>query len=39
VPTAAAVANALCEFDGLRRTTLPLREMKALGKKPKAVPQ
>ncbi|MBL0312227.1 MAG: molybdopterin-dependent oxidoreductase [Holophagaceae bacterium] len=36
VPTAAAVANALCQFDGLRRTTLPLREPKALGKKPKA---
>ncbi|MBL0211116.1 MAG: molybdopterin-dependent oxidoreductase [Holophagaceae bacterium] len=36
VPTAAAVANALCVFDGLRRTTLPMREMKALGKKPKA---
>ena len=37
VPTAAAVANALCAFDGLRRTTLPMRELKALGKKPKAV--
>ena len=37
VPTAAAVANALCQFDGLRRTTLPLREMKALGKKNKGV--
>ncbi len=36
VPTAAAVANALCAFDGLRRTTLPMREMRALGKKPKA---
>jgi len=38
VPTAAAVGNALCQFDGLRRTTLPLREMKALGKKPKVAP-
>ncbi len=35
VPTAAAVANALCQFDGVRRTTLPLREPKALGKQPK----
>jgi len=35
VPTAAAVANALCAFDGIRRTTLPLKEPKALGKKPK----
>jgi len=33
VPTAAAVANALCQLDGHRRTTLPLREPKALGKK------
>ncbi len=37
VPTAAAVANALCAFDGLRRTTLPMRAMKALGKKPKVI--
>ena len=37
VPTAAAVANALCQFDGVRRTTLPLREPKALGKKSKGV--
>ena len=36
VPTAAAVANALCQFDGIRRTTLPLKEMKLLGKKNKA---
>ena len=36
VPTAAAVANALCQLDGLRRTTLPLKEMQLLGKKPKA---
>jgi len=35
VPTAAAVANALCQFDGVRRTTLPLREPKALGKQQK----
>lgn len=32
VPTAAAVANALCALDGIRRTTLPLKEPKALGK-------
>ncbi|MCX6269823.1 MAG: selenium-dependent xanthine dehydrogenase [Bacteroidetes bacterium] len=25
VPTAAAVANALCQFDGLRRTSLPMK--------------
>jgi xanthine dehydrogenase molybdenum-binding subunit len=36
VPTAPAVANALCHFDGIRRTTLPLREMKLLGKKNKS---
>lgn len=35
VPTAAAVANALRQLDGVRRTNLPLREPKALGKKPK----
>ncbi len=35
VPTAPAVANALCHFDGIRRTTLPLREMQLLGKKNK----
>ena len=35
VPTAGAVANALCQFDGIRRTTLPLKEMKLLGKKNK----
>jgi xanthine dehydrogenase molybdenum-binding subunit len=28
VPTAAAVANALCAFDGIRRTKLPLRRKK-----------
>ena len=33
VPTAAAVANALCRFDGVRRTRLPMKEPKALGKK------
>jgi len=33
VPTAAAVANALCQFDGVRRRSLPMREPKALGKK------
>ncbi len=33
VPTAAAVANALCQLDGIRRTRLPLKEPKALGKK------
>ena len=36
VPTAGAVANALCQLDGIRRTTLPLKEMKLLGKKNKA---
>ncbi|MCK7538360.1 MAG: hypothetical protein MZV63_49120 [Marinilabiliales bacterium] len=25
VPTAAAIANALCAYDGIRRTKLPLR--------------
>ena len=35
VPTAPAVANALCHFDGIRRTTLPLKEMLLLGKKNK----
>jgi xanthine dehydrogenase molybdenum-binding subunit len=35
VPTAPAVANALCHFDGIRRTALPLKEMKLLGKKAK----
>ena len=38
VPTAAAVANALCHLDGVRRTRLPLKEPKALGRKPKAAP-
>jgi xanthine dehydrogenase molybdenum-binding subunit len=33
VPTAPAVANALCQLDGIRRTKLPLREPKTLGKK------
>lgn len=33
VPTAAAVANALCAFDGKRRTRLPLREPKLIGRK------
>jgi len=36
VPTAAAVANALCQLDGERRTTLPLKEMKAFGKRPRS---
>ena len=36
VPTASAVANALWRFDGIRRTSLPLKEMKLLGKKNKA---
>ena len=36
VPTAAAVANALCQLDGVRRTTLPLKDLRLLGKKPKA---
>ncbi len=36
VPTAGAVANALCQFDGIRRTTLPLKDLRLLGKKPKA---
>lgn len=35
VPTAAAVANALCTFDGQRRTTLPLREPRLIGRKAK----
>jgi xanthine dehydrogenase molybdenum-binding subunit len=35
VPTAAAVSNALWHFDGVRRTSLPLKEMKLLGKKNK----
>ena len=35
VPTAAAVSNALWHFDGVRRTTLPLKEMTLLGKKNK----
>ena len=38
VPTAAAVANALCQLDGLRRTKLPLRERKALGRKEPPAP-
>jgi len=33
VPTAAAVANALCALDGVRRTRLPMKEPRALGKK------
>jgi len=36
VPTAAAVGNALWSHDGIRRTTLPLKEMKLLGKKNKS---
>ena len=36
VPTAPAVANALCQFDGIRRTTLPLKDLRLLGKKNKA---
>jgi xanthine dehydrogenase molybdenum-binding subunit len=36
VPTAPAVANALCQFDGVRRTALPLKDLRLLGKKPKA---
>jgi xanthine dehydrogenase molybdenum-binding subunit len=28
VPTAAAIANALCVFDGIRRTKLPMRRKK-----------
>jgi xanthine dehydrogenase molybdenum-binding subunit len=35
VPTAPAVANALASLDGVRRTTLPLKEMKLLGRKAK----
>jgi aldehyde oxidoreductase len=35
VPTAGAVANALFQFDGLRRTTLPMR----LPKKPRPAPR
>jgi aldehyde oxidoreductase len=35
VPTAAAVANALCQHDGVRRRQLPLKEPRALGKKPR----
>jgi len=33
VPTAPAVSNALRRFDGVRRTSLPLKEMRLLGKK------
>jgi selenium-dependent xanthine dehydrogenase len=33
VPTAGAVANALYQFDKIRRCNLPLREMRLLGKK------
>jgi xanthine dehydrogenase molybdenum-binding subunit len=33
VPTAGAVANALYQFDKVRRCNLPLREMRLLGKK------
>jgi xanthine dehydrogenase molybdenum-binding subunit len=29
VPTAAAVANALCRFDGIRRLSLPMRDSPA----------
>ncbi len=36
VPTAAAVGNALWSHDGIRRTTLPLKDMKLLGKKNKS---
>jgi aldehyde oxidoreductase len=36
VPTAPAVANALFQHDGIRRTTLPMKEPKAFGKKAKA---
>ncbi|BDU72959.1 selenium-dependent xanthine dehydrogenase [Mesoterricola silvestris] len=32
VPTAPAVANALRQFDGVRRTALPLRELRLLGR-------
>ena len=35
VPTAPAVANALRQFDGIRRYSLPLRDMRLLGKKNK----
>ena len=35
VPTAPAVANALRQFDGIRRMELPLKEMKLLGKSAK----
>ena len=35
VPTAAAVSNALWSFDGIRRTSLPLKDMRLLGKKNK----
>ena len=33
VPTAAAVANALYAFDGIRRYSLPLKRMKRRGKR------
>jgi len=29
VPTAGAVAGALCAFDGIRRTTLPMKDAPA----------
>jgi xanthine dehydrogenase molybdenum-binding subunit len=32
VPTAGAVANALYQFDKIRRSALPLKEMRLLGK-------
>jgi CO/xanthine dehydrogenase Mo-binding subunit len=30
VPTAAAIANALCAYDGIRRTSLPMKRDKSL---------
>jgi len=33
VPTAAAIANALYAFDGIKRTRLPMKRKKGVGKK------
>jgi xanthine dehydrogenase molybdenum-binding subunit len=33
VPTAAAIANALYAFDGIKRTKLPMKRQKGTGKK------
>ncbi len=33
VPTAAAIANAFYAFDGIKRTRLPMKRLKGVGKK------